>query len=126
MTYVICRSVGFTADEALIAAAADQGMDDSSGTAANGGIGGAIPNVAEEWKWHAFDGYGWTDGGSMTVNSAVFDRFGFNGGAIKTFAGAVGRHTGRAEHILNLGAPASCPQNAIRNTFVSFCVLRTR
>jgi hypothetical protein len=55
MTYVICRSVGFTADEALIIAAVDQGMDDSAGTVANGGLGGVIPNVTEEWMWHALD-----------------------------------------------------------------------
>lgn len=55
MTYVICRSVGFTHGEALIVAAVDQGMDDSPGTVANGGIGSLIPNVPEEWKWHALD-----------------------------------------------------------------------
>ncbi|HEV7645241.1 MAG TPA: hypothetical protein VGO50_14955 [Pyrinomonadaceae bacterium] len=61
MTYVICRSVGFTADEALIVAAADQGMDDSPGVVANGDLGplsGVIPNVTEEWKWHALDNLG--------------------------------------------------------------------
>jgi hypothetical protein len=62
MTYVICRSVGFTADEALIVAAADQGMDDSAGTVANGGPGGVIPNIPEEWMWHALDGYGMIGG----------------------------------------------------------------
>ncbi len=33
MTYVICRSVGFTEQEALTVAAVDQGMDDSDDTA---------------------------------------------------------------------------------------------
>lgn len=55
MTYVVCRSVGFTHDEALIVAAADQGMDDSPGLVANGGVGGIIPNIPEEWMWHALD-----------------------------------------------------------------------
>src|SRR5688572_3750425 len=52
MTYVICRSVGFTADEALIVAAVDQGMDDSKDVVANGGFGGMIPHVEQEWMWH--------------------------------------------------------------------------
>jgi hypothetical protein len=55
MTYVICRSVGFTADEALIVAAVDQGMDDSKDTVANGGFGGLVPHVEQEWMWHALD-----------------------------------------------------------------------
>jgi hypothetical protein len=55
MTYVICRSVGFTADEALIVAAADQGMDDSPNLVANGGPLGIEPQVEQEWRWHALD-----------------------------------------------------------------------
>jgi hypothetical protein len=83
MTYVICRSVGFTADEALIVAAVDQGMDDSSGTVANGGIGGVIPNVDEEWKWHALDGYGYTQGGSMHASGILARRDLFFQAALK-------------------------------------------
>jgi hypothetical protein len=74
MTYVICRSVGFTHDEALIVAAADQGMDDSPGLVANGGPGGVIPNVDEEWKWHALDGYGYTQGGTMKTAGVLARR----------------------------------------------------
>lgn len=51
MTYVICRSVGMTEEEALIVAAVDQGMDDSKDTnAIDKG-----PNVTEQWLWHAID-----------------------------------------------------------------------
>jgi hypothetical protein len=46
MTYVICRSVGFSEADALTVAAANQGMDDSKPTAATGGI-------TEQWMWHA-------------------------------------------------------------------------
>ncbi len=74
MTYVICRSVGFTHDEALIVAAADQGMDDSPGLVANGGPGGVIPNVEEEWMWHALDGYGYTQGGTMKTAGVLARR----------------------------------------------------
>jgi hypothetical protein len=52
MTYVICRSAGFTEREALIVAAVDQGMDDSKATNAHDG---AKPQVLEEWMWHALD-----------------------------------------------------------------------
>jgi len=55
MTFILCRSAGFTQQEALIVAAVDQGMDDSKGTVANGGLGGSIPNINEEWLWHALD-----------------------------------------------------------------------
>ncbi len=55
LTYVICRSAGFTDAEALTVAAVDQGMDDSSHTVANGGTGGVIPNVPQESRWHALD-----------------------------------------------------------------------
>lgn len=55
ITYILCRSTGFTHQEALTVAAVDQGMDDSVGTVANGGLGGVIPNVPEEWLWHALD-----------------------------------------------------------------------
>lgn len=53
MTYVLCRSVGFTPREALVIAAADQGMDDSSHTIANVLV--IIPRPKEQWLWHAFD-----------------------------------------------------------------------
>jgi len=55
MTYAILRAVGFPPAEALRVAAVDQGMDDSPGTVANGGLGGVIPNITEEWQWHALD-----------------------------------------------------------------------
>ena len=55
LTYVLCRSVGFSDQEALTVAAVDQGMDDSAGTVANGGLGGVIPNIPEETLWHALD-----------------------------------------------------------------------
>ncbi len=66
VTYIICRTAGFTAAESLLIAAADQGMDDSSGTVANGGVGGIIPNVKEEWLWHALD-----KGGDMRAIGVV-------------------------------------------------------
>ncbi len=53
LTYVLCRAVGLTDGEALVVAAHDQGMDDSPGTVANGGVGGVIPNIAEEHLWHS-------------------------------------------------------------------------
>lgn len=52
ITYTICRSAGFTAEEALIVAAVDQGMDDSEDTNAHDG---GNPQVLEEWLWHALD-----------------------------------------------------------------------
>jgi|GEM_PF-1994695 len=52
MTYIICRSVGFTDAEALVVAAVDQGMDDSKKTNAHDG---GKPQVEEEWRWHALD-----------------------------------------------------------------------
>lgn len=52
ITYVMCRSVGFTDKEALIVAAVDQGMDDSDATNAHDG---PRPQVLEEWMWHALD-----------------------------------------------------------------------
>lgn len=52
MTYVLCRSVGFTDDEALVIAAVDQGMDDSKEVNAHDG---GIPQIEEEWRWHALD-----------------------------------------------------------------------
>ena len=55
MTFVACRAAGLTQDEALLVAAVDQGMDDSPGVIANGGLGGAIPNEPEESLWHALD-----------------------------------------------------------------------
>jgi hypothetical protein len=66
MTYVICRSVGFTHDEALIVAAVDQGMDDSSGVVATGTA------IEAQWKWHALDGY--TLPGTMTVKGILARR----------------------------------------------------
>ncbi|HEV7644978.1 MAG TPA: DUF6765 family protein [Pyrinomonadaceae bacterium] len=53
MTYVLCRSVGFTPQEALVIAAADQGMDDSTHTIANVLV--IIPRPKQQWLWHAFD-----------------------------------------------------------------------
>ncbi len=58
MTFVACRAAGFTHEEALTVAAVDQGMDDSPGTVANKGLGGAEPQVTEEWLWHALDRLG--------------------------------------------------------------------
>ncbi len=55
MTYAICCAAGFNPDEALQIAAADEGVDESSDCLANGGLGGVIPNVRQEWLWHAFD-----------------------------------------------------------------------
>ena len=52
MTYVICKSVGFTDEEALTVAAVDQGMDDSQDTNAHDGV---VPQITEEWMWHALD-----------------------------------------------------------------------
>ena len=53
VTYILCRAAGMNHDDALVVAQCDQGMDDSTGTLANGGPGGAIPNVREEGLWHA-------------------------------------------------------------------------
>lgn len=55
MTYIICRSVGFTEQEALTIAAVDQGMDDSDSTNAHEG---PKPQIQEEWMWHALDNLG--------------------------------------------------------------------
>ncbi|NNE67609.1 MAG: hypothetical protein HKN33_13680 [Pyrinomonadaceae bacterium] len=52
MTFVICRSVGFTDQEALTIAAVDQGMDDSVTVNAHEN---GVPNIEEEWRWHALD-----------------------------------------------------------------------
>jgi len=52
VTYVMCRSVGFSDKEALLVAAVDQGMDDSDATNAHDG---PKPRVTEEWMWHALD-----------------------------------------------------------------------
>ncbi len=56
MTYMICRSVGFTPDEALLVAAADQGVDDSDGTSPVGPhFYNAVAEryIANQWMWHA-------------------------------------------------------------------------
>ena len=53
MTYVICRSVGFTEQETLIVASVDQGMDDSKDTVAVTSKG--KPQPLQEWLWHAID-----------------------------------------------------------------------
>jgi hypothetical protein len=53
ITYVVLRSVGFTADEALFVASVDEGMDDSEGTTAT--LYGFLPNMPMEWLWHALD-----------------------------------------------------------------------
>src|SRR5205807_8783555 len=63
VTYVMLRAVGFTDSEAMTVASYDQGMDDSKGTIANGGLGGVIPNVPEEHLWHALP----QDGKAATV-----------------------------------------------------------
>src|SRR5436309_12159234 len=63
VTYVMLRAVGFTDSEAMAVASYDQGMDDSKGTIANGGLGGVIPNVPEEHLWHALP----QDGKAATV-----------------------------------------------------------
>lgn len=55
MTYVLCRSVGFTNEEALVIAAVDQGMDDSTEVNAHSDTKVPTPNVEEEWRWHALD-----------------------------------------------------------------------
>ena len=52
MTYVICKSVGFTHEEALTVAAVDQGMDDSVRVNAHDR---GRPQIEEEWRWHALD-----------------------------------------------------------------------
>ncbi len=52
VTYVLCRSVGFTPDEASIIAAVDQGMDDSDGTSPMGIVGAPVES---QWRWHALD-----------------------------------------------------------------------
>jgi hypothetical protein len=52
MTYVLCRSAGFTDEEALVIAAVDQGMDDSPRVNAHDG---GKPQIEEEWRWHALD-----------------------------------------------------------------------
>lgn len=66
ITYVICRSVGFTAGEALTIAAVDQGMDDSKSVAAHDGL---KPHVEEEWRWHALD-----LGGKMAATGIIARR----------------------------------------------------
>jgi hypothetical protein len=53
VTYVVLRATGFTADEALMVAAVDEGMDNSSDTTAI--LDGFLPNMPQEWLWHAFD-----------------------------------------------------------------------
>lgn len=52
ITYVLCRSVGFNADEALTVAAVTQGMDDSASVNAHRK---GVPQIEEEWRWHALD-----------------------------------------------------------------------
>ncbi|MDH3530026.1 MAG: hypothetical protein OEQ28_10705, partial [Acidobacteriota bacterium] len=52
ITYVICKSAGFTHEEALVVAAVDQGMDDSKAVNAHDG---GKPQIEEEWRWHALD-----------------------------------------------------------------------
>ncbi len=52
MTYVLCKSAGFTHEEALIIAAVDQGMDDSPAVNAHDD---GKPQIEEEWRWHALD-----------------------------------------------------------------------
>jgi hypothetical protein len=52
MTYVLCKSAGFTDEEALVIAAVDQGMDDSQTVNA---LDEGKPQIEEEWRWHALD-----------------------------------------------------------------------
>lgn len=52
MTYVLCKSAGFTDEEALVIAAVDQGMDDSKEVNAHDE---GKPQIEEEWRWHALD-----------------------------------------------------------------------
>lgn len=66
MTYVLCRSVGFTDAEALVVAAVDQGMDDSKATNAHDG---GKPQVEEEWRWHSLD-----QGGKMRAAGIIARR----------------------------------------------------
>jgi len=66
MTYTLCRSVGFTDQEALIVAAVDQGMDDSIRVNAHDR---GVPQVEEEWRWHALD-----KGGKMGAKGVVARR----------------------------------------------------
>jgi hypothetical protein len=61
LTYVICRSVGFTHDEAMTVAIADVAMDDSDNTVAAGSPTGASPHLHSQWMWHALD-YGTWNG----------------------------------------------------------------
>ena len=57
LTYVICRSVGFTHDEALYVAACNVAMDDTDNLVACGSdlAGGSSiqAHVDNEWMWHA-------------------------------------------------------------------------
>jgi hypothetical protein len=57
LTYVICRSVGFTHDEALCVAACNVAMDDTDNLVACGSdrAGGSSiqAHVDNEWMWHA-------------------------------------------------------------------------
>ena len=57
LTYVICRSVGFTHDEALYVAACNVAMDDTDNLvacgSAPGGESGIQAHVDNEWMWHA-------------------------------------------------------------------------
>lgn len=52
ITYVVCKSAGFTHEEALTVAAVNQGMDDSKAVNAHDG---GKPQIEEEWRWHALD-----------------------------------------------------------------------
>ena len=61
LTYVICRSVGFTHDEAMTVAVADVAMDDSDNVVAAGSPTGYSPHLHSEWMWHALD-YGTWNG----------------------------------------------------------------
>lgn len=61
LTFVLCRVAGLTDAEALTVARYDQGMDESPGTRMNGGPGGAVPNVLEQYLWHALSVNGTAD-----------------------------------------------------------------
>jgi hypothetical protein len=79
MTYVICRTVGFTHDEALYVAAADVAMDDRDNTVAAGsfdtpGSSSFYPHVDAQWMWHAIDprGWGWNPPDTLRQKNLLF------------------------------------------------------
>ncbi len=63
LTYVICRTVGFTEEEALYVALCNVAMDDSDSLVAAGSAPGAESgiqaHVDNEWMWHAIAPTDW-------------------------------------------------------------------